>query len=118
MTFDYLMRTVVEGQLDVDDIGSNVILGRNDFGEEHYLITRTDMGYTEMIVFGPVTPDIDILSNNVNMSYQRFDFNQGKIERLIDKFLNDTKKCITQASVVEYEDIRDFIKESLNKILP
>lgn len=118
MTFEYLQRVVVDAQLDVDNIGECVLLGRNDLGEEFYLIVRTDMGWTEQINFGPVTPDVDILPFNINLTYARFEFNQTKLMRAIDKFLNDPKKMITQADVVELESIQELIQFSLNKIFP
>lgn len=118
MTFEYLQRIIVDAQLDVDNIGECVILGRNDLGEEFYLIIRTDMGWTEQINFGPVTPEIDILPFNINLTYARFEFNQTKLMRAIDKFLNDPKKMITQADVIEMDLIQEGIHASLAKIFP
>lgn len=116
MTFEYLQRIVVDAQLEVEDIGQCVILGRNDLGEEYYLITRTEMGFTEQILFGPVCPEVSILPFNVSMYYNRFEFNQRKIESSIDKFLNDTKKAISQADVVTIEEIQPQVMQSINKI--
>ncbi len=118
MTFDYLQRVVVEGQLTVDDIGQCVILGRNDLGEEYYLLIRTELGFTEKIEYGPATPDIDILPFNVNLNYSRFEFNQYKIEKTIDRFLNDPKRGITQAEVVDIESVRDLIVNPVNRAFP
>lgn len=118
MTFEYLQRVVVDAELVVDDIGQCVILGRNDLGEEHYLIVRTEMGWTELITVGPVCPDIDILPFNVSIIYSRFEFNQGKIERTIDKFLNDPKKMISQAEVTTLESIHPQVWTSISKIFP
>ncbi len=118
MTFEYLQRVIVDAELHVDDIGQCVILGRNDLGEEHYLIIRTEMGWTEQIMLGPVCPDIDILPFNVSILYNRYEFNQGKIERTIDKFLNDPKKMISQAEVVTFNSICTGIWSSISKIFP
>lgn len=118
MTFEYLQRIIVDAQLDVENIGECIILGRNDLGEEFYLIIRTDMGWTEQINYGPVTPDVDILPFNISMNYARFEFNQTKLMRAIDKFLNDPKKMITQAEVVELNDVQDAIVDSVSKIFP
>ena len=116
MTFEYLQRVVVDAELNVDDIGQCVILGRNDIGEESYLIIRTEMGWTEQISIGPVCPDIEILPFNVAILYSRFEYNQGKIERAIDKFLNDPKKMISQAEVVTFDTIYPNIWQTVSKI--
>ena len=118
MTFEYLQRVVVDAELNVDDIGQCVILGRNDIGEESYLIIRTEMGWTEQISIGPVCPDIEILPFNVAILYSRFEYNQGKIERAIDKFLNDPKKMISQADVVTFDTIYPNIWQTVSKIFP
>ncbi len=118
MTFEYLQRVIVDAELNVDDIGQCVILGRNDIGEENYLIIRTEMGWTEQITIGPVCPDIEILPFNVSILYSRYEYNQGKIERAIDKFLNDPKKFITQAEVTTFDSIYPYIWQSISKIFP
>lgn len=118
MTFEYLQRVVVDAELNVDDIGQCVILGRNDIGEESYLLIRTEMGWTEQITVGPVCPDIEILPFNVAVLYSRYEYNQGKIERSIDKFLNDPKKMISQAEVVTYDSIYPQIWQTISKIFP
>lgn len=118
MKFDYLQRVVVDAQLDVDDIGQCVIQGRNDLGEEHYLFIRTEMGWTEQVSIGPVCPEIEILPFNISLLYSRYEFNQGKIERAIDKFLNDPKKMISQAEVTTYETIYPNIWAAISKIFP
>lgn len=118
MTFDYLERVVVEGQLDVDNIGDCVIQANTDLGEEYYLIVKTELGWTEILDYGPVTPDLELLPINYNIKYSRIEYNQSKIERIIDKFLNDAKRCITQAKVVELEDIYEFLINPIDKVFP
>lgn len=118
MTFDYMQRVVVDAQLDVENIGECVILGRNDLGDEYYLIVRTELGFTELIQYGPACPEIHILPFNISMNYSRFEFSQGKIERAIDKFLNDPKKLISQAEVTTFGALRSNIQDSLNRIFP
>ena len=116
MTFDYLERVVVDGQLEVEDIGQCAIQANNDLGEEYYLITKTELGWTELLDYGPFVPDLELLPINYNIKYSRIEYNQSKIERAIDKFLNDPKRCITQAKVVCIEEIRDFLINPIDKV--
>ena len=115
MTFEYMQRIIVDGQLEVENIGQCVLLGRNDIGEEYYLIIKTVMGWTEILEYGPVNPDFDLLPFQYNITYNRIEYNQGKIERAIDKFLNNPKRVITQANVVELEDIIDYLINPIHK---
>lgn len=116
MKFDYLERVVVEGQLEVDNIGECVIRANNDLAEDYYLIIRTELGYTEVLEYGPCVPDLELLPASYQIHYNRFDYNSAKIERIIDKFLNDSKRMITQAEVVSLENIRENLINPIDKI--
>lgn len=116
MTFEYLQRVVVDGELDVENIGQCVIQANNDLGEEFYLIIKTVMGWSEILEYGPCLPDMELLSANYNISYSRIEYNQGKLERVIDKFLNNPKRMITQAKVVDIQDIFEFLVNPIDKI--
>ena len=118
MTFEYLQRVVIEAQLEVDNIGQCVILGNTDFGEEYYIVIATELGWTEVLEYGPITPDLSLLPLNYNISYSRFEYNEYKIERIIDKFLNNPKRGITQARVVELADIRQYMINPIDKVFP
>ena len=117
MIFEYLQRVVVDGQLDVENIGDCVLQANSDLGEEYYLIIKTSLGDTEMMEYGPYVPDLNILPPNYQIKYSRFDYNQSKIERLIDKFLNDPKKMITQAKVTTFAEVREFLVNPIDKLL-
>ena len=118
MTFDYLQRVVIDGQLEVADIGQCVIQANNDLSEEYYLIIKTELGWTEILEYGPCLPDIELLQVNYQIKYSRFEYNQTKIERTIDKFLNDPKRSITQAQIVDLTDIRCFLVNPIDKVFP
>lgn len=116
ITFDYLQRVVVDGQLSIEDIGNTVILGRNDVGEEFYLLIGTYMGWTTTIEYGPAIPDLALLPQAINLKYNRFEFNQGKIERAIDKFLNDPKRLISQAEEVCMDAVKPIIDKAVQQM--
>lgn len=116
MTFDYLERVVVDGQLDVDNIGDCVILTRNDLGEEWYLLITTNMGWSEVVEYGPAHPDFDLLPNSVRQTYDRFEYNQGKLIRIIEKFLNDPKRLISQAEETTFNVVREKMINPIDKV--
>lgn len=118
MTFDYLQRIIVDGQLEVDNIGDCNIQANNDFGEEYYLMIKTVLGWTEVLEYGPCVPDFPELQYNYSIKYNKFEYNQSKIERVIDKFLNDGKRGITQAKLVDITEIREFLVNPVDKVFP
>lgn len=115
-SFEYFQVVMVNAQLDVDDIGDCAILGRNDQGEEFYIATHTYMGQTEIIEYGPHIPDLIILPRTVNYNYDRIDYSEFKIEKRIERFLNNPKYCITQAQVITLEELKQVIKSPINHL--
>lgn len=111
-TFEYMIVRTVGAQLDIDDIGECCILGRDDLGQEYYLIITTYMGSTDIIEYGPALPDFEILPKSVKYTFDRIDYSEFKIEKRIDKFL--TGHPITFAQVVTLDEIHEFIKAPLN----
>lgn len=116
MRFEYLQRVVVEADLEVENIGECVIEATNDIAEFFYLIIKTQLGWTEVLEYGPCLPDMDILSSNYNIKYSRFEFNSSKIERIIDKFLNEPKRVITQAKVTDLPSIIECLVNPIDKL--
>lgn len=118
MTFEYLQRIVVDAELTIDNIGDCVVVCNNDLGEEFYLIIKTELGWTEVLEYGPYAPDFEQLPVNYSVKYSRFEFSQFKLERLIDKFLNDGKRAITQARVTELAEVYDNLVNPIDKVFP
>lgn len=118
MTFEYMQRVIVDATLEIDNIGDCVIVANNDLSEEYYLIIRTIFGTSEVLEYGPFVPDLSILPPTYRITYQRMDYNFGKLERIIDKFLNDTKRGITQARVTTLDEIKDCLVNPINLLQP
>ena len=118
MTFDYLERVVVEGQLEVENIGQCVIQANNDFGEEFYLIIKTELGWSEILDYGPCVPDLNLLPVSYQITYNRIEYNEGRLEKTIDKFLNNPKRGITQAKVADLSDVRSFLINPIDRVFP
>ena len=110
--FDYQFVRTVGAQLEVPDIGDCCILGRDDIGQEYYLIITTYMGSTDIIEYGPALPDFEVLPKSVKYTFDRIDYSEFKIEKRIDKFLSGHP--ITFAEVVQLEDIAEFVRPPLN----
>lgn len=111
MQFDYFYIQQANGSLEIDDIGNCALIVTNDLYREYILIIKTSMGKTEVLQYGPNKIDFEELPERVDCSYQRFDYNQNKIKSVIDKFLNDPKKIITQAIVVSVETAKEHIRD-------
>ena len=104
-SFEYLYTIQASDCLEVEDIGNTCIHILNDVGHEWYMIIDTELGQTRIKTFGPFHVDIENYFNHgFNYNYSSLDYNESRICNQIDKFINDGKKMITQASVCDAEE--------------
>ena len=111
MKFEYLYKVEVQESIDIDNIGNCAIDAYNDLGYEWMLLIVTHDGNTEIIEYGPTLPDLENYSpTKVFCNYERIQFSESKISKVIKKFLNDGYKGITQVFEVSPEEIIPKIK--------
>lgn len=116
--FEYAPQEVFTKQLDVADIGNTCIRAETAEHTEMYLLTKTTMGKTAILKFGPILPDVrEVLLDGFSVSYKKIDYKEGKIIKEINLFLNDAKKCFIDAEEL-YDEVafKEFplIEEAFN----
>lgn len=110
-SFKYLYEMQATGELDVEDVGNCAIVGINSFQyQRHILLIKTVEGDTKVVISGPHWVELEIPCVDYSYTYQNFQFNQRKIETIIDRFLNG-KFLIDQAQVVEFDEALKFIPD-------
>lgn len=114
--FEYLTKVVVENELEVEDIGECAILANNDLTETWVLIISTELGFTDVFESGPFIGDMEILPKYFSTSYRRLEYSEYKISKIIDKFLNDYSKGITQARVIDKEEAKSYFLDLVKYI--
>jgi len=110
MTFEYQEVRTCTASIDVDDICNCCILTRSRLGEERYLYIKTDFGSTQIVKYGPIVPDLSQLPVYSYYEYNRFDTNEIKIIKNIQKFVADADYA--EVIDVDYmkENIRDYME--------
>lgn len=102
--FEFDSKQVFIKKLEVEDLGNAAILCRTDDGKEYAILSKTFLGKTILLKYGPYLPDIDMLNFNLELSFKKFDYKEDLIIREIEKYLQDPRKGITEAEVVS-EDV-------------
>lgn len=110
------MTIQVGNDIEIDDIGNCCIIANTDSLEEFYLIIKTKLGWTEIIEYGPINPDLDIFENHMEYTYDKFEFSDKKISSRIDKFLNRRYYTITQAREATIDEIKPLIRSMVEII--
>lgn len=115
-SFEYFYTQTAMGQLDIEDIGNCVVEACNDTGMFWYLCIQTNLGWTKITEYGPATPDFYELPKSVYCNFNRIEFDERKIVNSINMFLNNSKRNITQAQVVDLDTMLDNTKSILEYI--
>lgn len=110
-SYEYLYEVKATGFIEVENIGEVCLSATNDFLQEKVLIVHTEYGKTRVIQYGPVFVDNVQPPLNVSYTFSELDYNEAKIDRIIDKFINDPKFSTTQVTILEFEDAMDRITD-------
>lgn len=118
MQFDFANELKATNFIDIDNIGNFALEAINeDDGFYYYLLTKTTLGTSTIIHYGPVIPDINRLPDNYSINFERVKFNDKKIVMWINKWLNDKFRHITSAYIIDenqfkdnYKDVKEYIE--------
>ena len=118
--FDYFFTRTAFGQLDIEELGNCCIEASDDKGQFYYLIIDTKLGWTRIFEYGPCLPDFNELPKSVSCTFDREEYNEKKLSKRINMFLNNPKAEITQARVLEdeseaFDNLKDIIAYMKNK---
>ena len=111
MIFEFKPEMCYMEQLDVEDIGNVCIRAISEHELEYYIITKTILGKTFILKFGPILPDLQALWSGFSVNFNKIDYKEGKIIKEISTMLNNSnpKDKIAKAEVItEYEAFSIF----------
>lgn len=117
MEIEYYLQKIVNGILDVEDISNCAVEANDDIGNYYYMIINSELGYSKILEFGPVSLDHSFL----NTAYQKFktiEYSQTKLKKVLFEFLNNDLRKITQAREVSVEDAYIRYPSLINWVKP
>jgi len=106
MTFNYLKQIEFQDTLDIEDIGNVVLDIFNDDGLEWILSIDTSLGFTKIVTCGPFVADTVSIGNFFNFNYSQIEYNEKKLYKMIDNFINDDKRTVTQVFFINQDEVR------------
>lgn len=103
--FEYLYTVRAEDSIEIEDIGNCCIKVFNDIGYYWYLIIETSLGDSYIKIFGPFNTDIkNYFIHGFNFNFSKIDYTERKLEKIIDNFINDPKKMVSQVVEITSEE--------------
>lgn len=108
---EFNQQLTYQNYIDIDDIGQCAIEMFTEEGFNHYIVVTTSMGSTTIATCGPINNEIDLVPNGFNISLTRMDFNEQKIIKFINLYLNNKKLKINSASEIDMSQALDSFKD-------
>lgn len=106
-SFEYFYQRMAVGNLDIEDLGNCAIEANNDDGLFYYLLIETNLGFTKVFEYGPIQPDFHELPKSVKCTFDRIEYTEAKLSKIIQNFLNGGFKGITQAQIIDKDTLLD-----------
>ena len=90
-TFNFNGECIYYDSIELESLG-NVCLDATDAVERHhFLIARTSLGETTYLEFGPLYLEEELLPDNHDIHFERFDYSDNAMIKKITKFLGPKK---------------------------
>lgn len=90
-TFQYNGEVLWSDEITLESLGNTCLEAEDSVGRCHYLITRTLLGETTCLEFGPLYKDNELLPDEHSIFFSRFEFSENAISKKIAKFLGPKK---------------------------
>ena len=115
MKYDYNYLETATNSIDIETPAQCCIQLQNIIGEYYFLVIQTKLGVTSVLEYGPIIPDLDKLPNKLSYTYQQFDCDTRKIDRIITTFLSN-KIAIKDdgATIITVDEVKQMIKNPIN----
>ena len=114
MNFDYLYEIQANGQISIENIGEVCLTINDILGTEYILIIHTEYGQCKVLEYGPIFISTGEPLGNLYSSLLTFQYSEGKLITIINKFLNKPKAKITQATEISLEEAKEKIKNMVD----
>lgn len=116
MYFDYLKTTQYMDSIEVESVGNCILQTINDEADCWVLFISTDLGFSTIIQAGPMNLDFDKPNLNCYISKNSFEYNEKKLYKIINDFINHPKHNITCVEIIDEEIFNDIFQKMLTSI--
>ncbi len=100
-TFEYNAMQIYSNELKVESVGNICLRGIDSIkGLEHILYINTELGVSNVIELHGY--DKLMLSNNFTLKYTSMNYDDYKLEKMIEKFLNKSAVTFKQVDILDY----------------
>lgn len=114
-SFDYAMITTATENIEIDDPANCCLLSEDQIKQNYLLVISTTLGITTMINYGPFIIDFDTLGDKVDYTLRRSQYDNRKICRCIENFLNYSG-AVVKVEQITIDKAKEYIKNPIDYI--
>ena len=111
MFFEYLKTSQYMDSIEIDTIGNCTLQAINDVANCWVLLISTELGSCKIIQAGPIDLDFDEVAPNVYISRETFEYNEKRLHKIINDFINNPKRNITTVELIEPDTGKILLKK-------
>ena len=111
MEFEFNKQLIAQDMIDIPQIGSFAIEAEGAMGDLYYLVILTSLGTSTIATCGPVVPDVELLPNGFSTNLTRMEYNEKRLIKTINLFLNDREKQIYKAKLIDIDKALDEFRD-------
>ena len=110
--FDFYNQITAQRVIDIPDMGNFALEAINEDDRLcYYLLVRTSLGTATILSFGPIDPEVTLIPSGYTCTLTRISFDTQKLSRHISRWLNEYKKNISKARLIEPEELLDNCRD-------
>ena len=113
--FNYNGSVTYEDSVNVEDLGNTCLQAVDELNYCYFFITKTSLGITSCLEYGPIDLEDDLLPDETNIQFSRFEFSNKTIIKKINAFLMPKKNLLVKTKKCKIIQVTELsLKEALS----
>jgi len=112
-SFPYNGSVSYSEELTLESIGNTCLHVIDELDFHYFLITKTKLGVTTYLEFGPLQLDGDLLPDEYNVIFRRFEYSTVDLVKRISAFLRPKKNMYDKKRKIGIATVQEISEEEL-----
>ena len=106
-TINYNGTTTWSDSLTIESLGNVCLHAIDELDYSYFFVARTLLGETSYVEFGPLRLGDSLLPDEYNVKFERFEYSNNKLIKLISQFIRPKKNMIVKSRKVKITSIEE-----------
>lgn len=111
MEFEFNNQLLPQNVISIEKVGEFALEASSETGLYYYYLVKTVLGQCVAASCGPIIPYQQSIPPGFSINIYKMPYNETKLIKLINGFLNDKNKMIVEAKEIDIDDAIDQFRE-------